>query len=124
MPQTLRDIGMQATIAEIKATLVVFITTLFISAPILANPVIPVATQPQMPAFTPSAPNIDASAYILIDATSGKVIAEKNADQRLPPASLTKLMSMFIVSSALKNGSVRPDDKVRLSTKAWKSEGS
>ncbi len=110
--------------AKIKAVLGVFITTLLFSASILASPVIPVATQPQMPAFTPSAPNLDANAYILIDATSGKVIAEKNADQRLPPASLTKLMSMYIVSAALKNGSVHPDDKVRISTKAWQSEGS
>jgi D-alanyl-D-alanine carboxypeptidase (penicillin-binding protein 5/6) len=115
---------MRATLTKINTILVVFITTIFISAPLLASPVIPVATQPQQISFTPTAPNLDASGYILIDAISGKVIAEKNADQRLPPASLTKLMSMYIISSALKNGSIRPDDKVRISTKAWQTEGS
>ena len=91
---------------------------------LLANPVIPIPTQPQQPTFTPSAPNLNATGYILIDATSGKVLAEKNANTRLPPASLTKLMSMYIISSALKNGQIHMDDKVRISTKAWKTEGS
>lgn len=89
-----------------------------------ANPVIPVQMQPQQPTFTPTAPNIDATAYIIIDATSGKIIAQKAADTRLAPASLTKLMSMYIISTALKNGQVHMDDKVRISTKAWKTEGS
>lgn len=89
-----------------------------------ANPIIPVPTQPQQPTFTPSAPNIDANSYILMDAASGRVIAQKNPDMRLPPASLTKLMSMYIVSIALKTNQVRPDDKVRISSKAWKTGGS
>lgn len=91
---------------------------------IYANPIIPVPTQPQQPTFTPSAPNIDASAYILMDAASGRLIAQKNPDQKVPPASLTKLMSMYIVSVALKTGQIRLDDKVRISTKAWKTPGS
>lgn len=90
----------------------------------LANPIIPVPTQPQQASFTPTAPNLNATGYILVDVNSGKIIAEKNSDVRMPPASLTKLMSMYIVSSALKNGQVHFDDKVRISTKAWKTEGS
>jgi D-alanyl-D-alanine carboxypeptidase (penicillin-binding protein 5/6) len=90
----------------------------------LANPIIPVPTQPQQATFTPSAPNLNATGYILVDVNSGKILAEKNADQRMPPASLTKLMSMYIVSAALQNGQVHFDDKVRISTKAWKTEGS
>lgn len=89
-----------------------------------ANPVIPIPTQPQQPTFTPGAPNIDASSYVLMDATSGKILAQKDADTRLPPASLTKLMSLYIISSAIKNGQIHLDDKVRISTKAWKTEGS
>lgn len=88
-----------------------------------ANPVIPVATTLQ-PTFTPSAPNINAKGYILIDADSGKVLVEKNADTHLPPASLTKLMSLYIISSAIKNGAIHWDDKVKISSKAWKAEGS
>jgi D-alanyl-D-alanine carboxypeptidase (penicillin-binding protein 5/6) len=89
-----------------------------------ANPIIPIPTQPQQPTFTPSAPNLEGSSYILLDSSSGKIIAEKGADTRLPPASLTKLMSMYIFSLALKTGQIHLDDKVRISTKAWKTGGS
>lgn len=88
-----------------------------------ANPVIPIPTQPQ-PSISPSAPELNASGYILIDANSGKVLAEKNADSRLAPASLTKLMTMYIISGALKNGNIHLDDKARISTKAWQTGGS
>lgn len=100
------------------------IFSLFVCASIFANPIIPIPTQPQQISFTPGTPNLDATSYILIDATSGKVLAEKNADMKLPPASLTKLMSLYIISAALKNGEIHMDDKVRISAKAWKTEGS
>ncbi|OGT47451.1 MAG: serine-type D-Ala-D-Ala carboxypeptidase [Gammaproteobacteria bacterium RIFCSPHIGHO2_12_FULL_41_20] len=102
---------------------IMLVITALASSSILANPVIPIATQPQ-PIFTPSTPNIDAKGYILIDATTGKVLAEKDADIRMPPASLTKLMSLYLISKAIKAGSIHWDDKVRISTKAWKMEGS
>jgi D-alanyl-D-alanine carboxypeptidase (penicillin-binding protein 5/6) len=86
-----------------------------------ASPIIPI---PSLNQISPGVPNIDAKGYILIDAASGKVIAEKNADMRMAPASLTKLMSLYIISSALKNGSIHPEDKVRISAKAWKTGGS
>lgn len=89
-----------------------------------ANPVIPVSGTVAQPSFIPAAPNINAKAYILIDADSGKVIAEKNPDLRLPPASLTKLMTVYIVSHAIKSGAIHWEDKVRVSSKAWKAEGS
>lgn len=106
------------TLSLIAAVLTCMLTTLY------ANPVIPIPIQPQRPTFIPAAPTVNASGYILIDATSGKVLAEKNPDVRIPPASLTKLMSLYIISSAIKNGQVHWDDKVRISTKAWKTEGS
>lgn len=111
------------SITKIKLGLVALLATCLSSA-ILANPIIPIPTQPQQPTFTPTAPNLDASGYILMDATSGKVLASKNADTRLPPASLTKLMSLYIISAAIKNGQIHLDDKVHISTKAWKMEGS
>ncbi len=107
-----------------KIQLIVLMTIFSISSTVFANPVIPVPTQPQQATIAPSAPNLDATAYILLDGTSGKILAEKNADMRVAPASLTKLMSLYIISSALKNGQVHLDDKVRISTKAWKTEGS
>lgn len=95
-----------------------------LSTCISANPIIPIPTQPQQLTITPTPPNLAATGYILMDATSGKILAQKNADTRLPPASLTKLMSMYIISAAIKNNSIHFDDKVRISTKAWKMEGS
>lgn len=90
----------------------------------LANDIIAVPTQPQSLVITPGTPTIDAKGYILIDATSGKVLAANNPNMHSAPASLTKLMSLYIISSALKNGSIHLDDKVRISTKAWKTDGS
>lgn len=97
---------------------------LFALSSTYANPIIPIPIQPQQPTFMPAAPNINATGYILMDAASGKVLAEKNADNQIPPASLTKLMSLYIISNAIKNGQIHWDDKVRISTKAWKTEGS
>lgn len=103
-------------------SLFTLIASLF-STVAIANPVIPVPTQPQ-PIIAPSAPNLGAQGYILLDANSGKVLAEKNADTRMAPASLTKLMTMYVISNAIKSGTIRTDDKVRISSKAWKTGGS
>ena len=76
------------------------------------------------PLVTPSAPVLNAKAYILIDVHSGKVIAEKNSEERLPPASLTKMMTLYVVSNALNQGRIHLDDSVRVSQEAWKIGGS
>lgn len=114
------------TLVSVKTifTFALLLASFGLSALALANPIIPIPTQPQQLFITPSSPNLDATGYILIDATSGKILAQKNADGRVPPASLTKLMSLYIISSAIKSGSIKWDDKVRISTQAWKKEGS
>lgn len=76
------------------------------------------------PLIIPSAPQIDAKAYVLMDSDSGKVIAAQNPDMRLPPASLTKLMTLYVVFDALKNGQIKMDDMVTVSQKAWQTGGS
>ncbi len=110
-----------------KANLLAFfsltLTLVLMNTP-WASPIIPIPSKPVQPMVIPSAPTIDAKGYILIDASSGKVLAEKNADVRMAPASLTKLMSLYIISGALKNGSIHLNDKVRISTKAWRTGGS
>ena len=73
---------------------------------------------------TPSAPDVDAQAYILIEYTSGKVLAERNADTRLEPASLTKLMTCYAVFHALKAGTLKLNEMVTISEHAWRAEGS
>ncbi len=71
------------------------------------------------PAIIPAPPQISASGYILIDADSGKVIVEHNADEQLPPASLTKLMTSYVLSYELEQGNVSNDDLVTISKNAW-----
>jgi D-alanyl-D-alanine carboxypeptidase (penicillin-binding protein 5/6) len=73
---------------------------------------------------TPNPPEIDARAYILTDYSSGQVIAQRNADTHMEPASLTKLMTCYVVFHALKAGTLKLDDQVTISEHAWKAEGS
>ena len=77
-----------------------------------------------IPTLTPSLPDLDVKAFILIDANSGYVIASKNAEQRLPPASITKLTSLYIIADSLKTGRLHMDDMVRISENAWRMGGS
>jgi D-alanyl-D-alanine carboxypeptidase (penicillin-binding protein 5/6) len=72
----------------------------------------------------PSAPQVAAKSYILMDFDSGKILAEQNADERLPPASITKLMTSYVVSHELKAGNINLTDPVRISEKAWRMVGS
>ncbi len=73
---------------------------------------------------TPAAPTIAASAYILMSYDSGKVLAENNADVKLAPASLTKIMSVYVVLREISNGHLHLDDMVTISQKAWETPGS
>ncbi|MGK0499453.1 MAG: D-alanyl-D-alanine carboxypeptidase (penicillin-binding protein 5/6) [Oceanicoccus sp.] len=71
------------------------------------------------PAIIPAPPKIAGSGYILMDASSGRVITESNADEQLPPASLTKLMTSYVLSVELEEGNVSNDDMVTISKNAW-----
>ncbi len=73
---------------------------------------------------TPPAPSIAASAYILKDFHTGKVLAENNADAKLAPASLTKIMTVYVVFNELASGHLHLEDNVTISEKAWKTSGS
>jgi D-alanyl-D-alanine carboxypeptidase (penicillin-binding protein 5/6) len=72
----------------------------------------------------PAPPQLAATAYFLMDTNTGGVLVEKNADMQLPPASMTKMMTSYIVSSEIERGSINPDDLVTISVKAWKKGGS
>ncbi|WP_422674290.1 D-alanyl-D-alanine carboxypeptidase family protein [Billgrantia desiderata] len=72
----------------------------------------------------PAPPQIAAKSWILMDADSGRVLVEHNADERLPPASLTKLMTAYLVERELDRGNISLDDKVRVSENAWRTGGS
>lgn len=72
----------------------------------------------------PAPPGIKANAYLLQDFDSGKILASKNIDQKIPPASLTKMMTVHVVSNELASGKIMLDDEVLVSKKAWKMPGS
>ncbi|TMP82059.1 D-alanyl-D-alanine carboxypeptidase [Pseudoalteromonas phenolica] len=67
----------------------------------------------------PSAPQINAKGYFLVDYTTGKVIAEGEPDTKLAPASLTKMMTSYVIGVEIEAGNISPDDKVTISEKAW-----
>lgn len=77
-----------------------------------------------VPKATPQVPTIAAKSYIMIDYNSGSVLAEKNADMRVSPASITKVMTAYVVFSELKAGNIKLTDLVTISKKAWKTPGS
>ncbi|MEM1091675.1 MAG: D-alanyl-D-alanine carboxypeptidase family protein [Pseudomonadota bacterium] len=80
------------------------------------------AAAPTMP--VPAPPQIGATSYILLDHASGEVLASQNVDQPIEPASITKLMTSYIVFSELRSGGLNLQEMVPVSEKAWRTEGS
>ena len=102
------------------------------SAPAAAAPALPtpqpVAKPTPSPATPgaapiPPAPSIDAKSWVLMDYASGQVLAESNMDQRVAPASITKVMTSYVVSAEIAQGKIHLDDQVFISERAWRSGG-
>lgn len=72
----------------------------------------------------PSPPTFVAKSYIMMDFNSGAILAAKNADKRVEPASITKIMTTYVLYQALRDGQVSLDDDVLISEKAWRTGGS
>ena len=72
----------------------------------------------------PAPPSLDAKSFIVTDAKSGVVLAEANPDERLAPASITKIMTAYVVFKALSEGHISLSDEALVSEKAWRMEGS
>jgi len=84
----------------------------------------PSAAVPAAPQAVPSPPVVDAKGYLLIDFNTGAVLAESRADERLEPASLTKIMTGYTIYRELAAEHVRLSDAVLISENAWKTGGS
>jgi len=97
--------------AKLVRTVVTIVTLL---APLLVSAQAPI----------PSAPDLGARGYILIDNDSGKLLAAKNENERLDPASITKLMTAYVTFRAINSGQLSLDDQVLVSEKAWRTAGS
>jgi D-alanyl-D-alanine carboxypeptidase (penicillin-binding protein 5/6) len=100
-------------VLRLKAAFIIFLSFFTFSASAFAES-----------EFIPSAPQIAATAYIVMDADTGKVILEQNSKEQFAPASLTKMMTSYIVEYELNKGNVSKGDQVLVSEKAWRTEGS
>ena len=74
--------------------------------------------------FIPKPPSLNASNYILIDSVSGRVLAEKEADVRIEPASITKIMTGYVAADQISKGFISLDDEVLISENCWRKGGS
>ncbi|MES9957050.1 MAG: D-alanyl-D-alanine carboxypeptidase family protein [Sedimenticola sp.] len=94
-----------------KTALISLLLGLFCTSTLAAAPV-------------PAPPKIAASGHLLLDFDSGAVLAENNANEQLEPASLTKIMTAYVVLRELTEGNIKLDEMVRVSKKAWRAPGS
>ena len=90
--------------------------------PLPAGTTPPVVTAPAAP--VPAPPSVTARSWILLDHFSGRVLAQERAEERSEPASLTKLMTAYVVFAALSEGRLKLTDMVTISEHAWRAEGS
>lgn len=84
----------------------------------------PLAAPPKPTVIIPPPPAMSAKSYVLMDYNTGQVLSEKNMKEERAPASLTKLMTLYIVFSAIDTGQISLKDKVQISKQAWKTGGS
>jgi D-alanyl-D-alanine carboxypeptidase (penicillin-binding protein 5/6) len=82
-------------------------------------PIVVMASLSVQAAVIPAPPTLGATGYILIDADSGQILVEKNSHEKLPPASLTKMMTSYVLSAELTAGRVDKSDMVTISEAAW-----
>lgn len=80
--------------------------------------------RPAVPAMpVPPPPDVDAQSWVLMDYATGQILASKNPDEHRAPASLTKVMTDYVVSAEIANGRVHPSDMVTVSEHAWRAGG-
>ena len=90
-------------------------------APAPAKPAAPAALSDELP--VPDAPEVTGNAWVLMDFATGQVLAGDNVDERVEPASITKVMTSYVIAAEMKAGKVKADDQVMMSENAWRSGG-
>lgn len=93
------------------------IITVLMASLLAINPII-------APALADFEPDIKSKSAVLMDASTGTVIFEKNSHERLEPASITKVMTLLLVFEAIESGNAKTDDIIKISERAWKTGGS
>jgi D-alanyl-D-alanine carboxypeptidase (penicillin-binding protein 5/6) len=106
-----------------KILLLIIIALSLPLAALAQRPPAPTPAPPKaMP--TPAAPTLGANSYILMDFNSGRILVESNPDMRVEPASITKVMTSYIIFTELTSGNIKLEDLVNVSEKAWRTVGS
>ncbi len=100
-----------------------FAPRIFLSS-LIAAVVLAVSPLASAQSPVPAAPSVGATSYVLVDYHSDTVVAELDADSRVEPASITKLMTSYVVFSEIADGNMSLSDEVLISEKAWRTEGS
>ena len=123
------SIALAIALASLFATSTGFAAKQHASKPVATKKAVPskkavseadaVPPLPAQDAMAPNAPALAAKAWLLMDADSGELLASANVDEPLPPASLTKMMTSYIVEQALRSGKLKPTDLVTVSENAW-----
>lgn len=83
----------------------------------------PAAAAPAAPVEIPPPPKPVATAWVLVDYITGQVLAGENYNERVEPASITKVMTSYVLAAEQKNGKIKPDDQVMMSERAWREGG-
>ncbi|EGV35938.1 D-alanyl-D-alanine carboxypeptidase family protein [Neisseria weaveri] len=94
------------------------------AAPSTAATPAPAASQPAISPLQAGVPEIAATAYVIKDVQSGQILAQKELNTQIEPASLTKLMTAYLAFKALDNGTLKPEQMLTVSERGWKAEGS
>jgi len=114
-------------IMQVKQLKFLFLLIFCFSHSVLAEadfPSIPPTSTPPLSTAIPKAPALSVKSFILIDFLSDQIIAEQGVDERAEPASLTKMMTIYVADQALKHNKIKLNDKVKISEKAWRASGS
>jgi D-alanyl-D-alanine carboxypeptidase (penicillin-binding protein 5/6) len=108
----------------LRSSLSAFFLLLCAAAAAAPTAPVPAAAAPSAAAPIPTPPAVNARSYILVDYQSARVLAQSHPDDRAEPASLTKLMSAYVVFKALAENRLKLTDMVTISEHAWRAEGS
>lgn len=109
--------------ATLAAALAAFAAQAFAQTPAAAVPKPVPQPAAAIATPTPPPPTLDATSWLLMDYATGQVLLEGNADARVEPASITKIMTSYVVSAELAHGKIHMEDPVTISENAWRSGG-
>ena len=108
---------------RMRPRLLILFSGIFLNTAAIAGAVVP-DTAAVAGAIVPAAPEVKAASYLVMDSTSGVYLVEENIELKVEPASLTKMMTAYVVASQLADGHISMADKVVVSEKAWRMTGS